>query len=376
LPASHKMTIRVLHIIGSLKLGGAQVSVKYLTENADCGKIESFVYPLRSRDIDIPIRGNVIKLPYRNYDPRKFLTILRLCKKYHIDIIHAHLEKPILGSLLAGYFRKVRVIVHEHGPVFRKGIKASIYRFLLRLLHHRASLIVANSHATADCLIDKIKVNPSRIRVIYNAVDLEVFTPGQQARQRIRNQLAIEPRDIVIGFVGRLHPVKGPDLLIEAMSLLLKKSPRYLLIMLGEGPQRCFLEALAERLGITDRVRFLGFHENVSEVMNVFDIGVIPSRQESFGIVALEYMSMKIPLVCSAVDGLAELVSDEETALVPADNTPKEIARSIERLADNRELCDQLAEAASHYCENFSVPKHIEAIENIYVELLNNNEYD
>ncbi|MCK4627416.1 MAG: hypothetical protein KAT56_00360, partial [Sedimentisphaerales bacterium] len=61
------MTIRILHIIGSLKLGGAQVSVKYLTENAADGKFETFVYPLRSRDIDIPIRGNVIKLPYRNY---------------------------------------------------------------------------------------------------------------------------------------------------------------------------------------------------------------------------------------------------------------------------------------------------------------------
>ncbi|MCK5269581.1 MAG: glycosyltransferase family 4 protein [Sedimentisphaerales bacterium] len=368
------MTIRVLHLIGSLKLGGAQVSVKYLTENADCGKIETFVYPLRSRDIDIPIRGNVIKLPYRNYDPRKFLTILRLCKKYHIDIIHAHLEKPILGGLLAGYFSKVRVIVHEHGPVFRKGIKASIYRFFLRLLHHRASLIIANSHATADCLINRIKVNPNRIRIIYNAVDLETFTPDRQARQRIRNQLAIEPRDIVIGFIGRLHTVKGPDLLIEAMSVLLKKSPRYLLIMLGEGPQRCFLEALAERLGITDCVRFLGFRENVSEVMNAFDIGVIPSRQEPFGIVALEYMSMKIPLVCSAADGLAELVSNEETALVPADNIPKEIAYSIERLADNREMCDQLTEAALCYCENFSVPKHIKAIENTYVELLNDNE--
>lgn len=370
------MTIRVLHIIGSLKLGGAQVSVKYLTENADDRKIETFVYPLRSRDIDMPIQGNVIKLPYRNYDPRKFLTILRLCKKYRIDIIHAHLEKPILGSLLAGYFRKVRVIVHERGPVFRKGVKASIYRFLLRLLHHRASLIIANSHATADCLIDRIKINPNRIRVIYNAVDLEAFTPDRQARRRIRNQLAIEPRDIVIGFVGRLHPVKGPDLLVEAMSLLLKKSPRYLLVMLGEGPQRSFLEALVERLDIADRVRFLGFRENVSEVMNAFDIGMIPSRQEAFGIVALEYMSMKIPLVCSAADGLAELVSDEETALVPAENTPKEIAHSIERLAGNRDLRDKLADAASHYCENFSVPNHIKVVENIYVELLNNNEYD
>ena len=87
-------------------------------------------------------------------------------------------------------------------------------------------------------------------------------------------------------------------------------------------------------------------------------------------------MSMKIPLVCSAANGLAELVSDEETALVPAENTPNEIAHSIERFADNRELRKKLTDVASRYCENFSVPNHIEAIEKIYVELLNNNEYD
>ena len=80
------MTVKVLHIIGNLKLGGAQVCVKYLVENTTMVDVENFVYPLRGREIDITVDGNIIKYPYCNYDPRKFFAIFKLCKKYDIDI--------------------------------------------------------------------------------------------------------------------------------------------------------------------------------------------------------------------------------------------------------------------------------------------------
>ena len=95
------MSIRVLHIIGNLRSGGAQVCLKQIVENNDTQEIEHFIYPLRCKHMDIPIDGHIIKLPYPNYDPRKFYAIFSLCKKYDIDIIHAHLHKPIIGALLA-----------------------------------------------------------------------------------------------------------------------------------------------------------------------------------------------------------------------------------------------------------------------------------
>ncbi len=108
------MAIRVLHITSSLGQGGAQVCVKYLVENAGSG-VEPFVYPLRYGGIDISVNGEVAELAYPNYDVRKFFSILRLCREHRIDIIHAHLEKSILGGLLASYFCKGCVVVHEHG---------------------------------------------------------------------------------------------------------------------------------------------------------------------------------------------------------------------------------------------------------------------
>jgi len=363
------MAIRVLHIISSLELGGAQVCVKYLVENAGSG-VEPFVYPLRCGRTDISVNGEVAKLAYPNYDVRKFFSILRLCREHRIDIIHAHLEKPILGGLLASYFCNSHVVIHEHGPIFRSGWRQKIYRLGLRLLAGRATVVLAVSEAVAKELAAKAKVKPDRIRVVHNAVNLDRFKPDEQKRRQFREQLGAGKDDIVIGYAGRLAYVKGVDLLVEAMGLLAEKSSRYLLVLVGQGRQREYLEKLTERLGISRRVKFLGFCDNVAEIMTAFDIGVVPSRQEAWGIVALELMSMKVPLVCSGVEGLAEIATDDETALLTSRNTAEEIAGCIERLTGDEALRGRLAQAGRQKSEEFSVGEYVRKIEQIYAELV------
>ncbi|MFC1782087.1 glycosyltransferase family 4 protein [Planctomycetota bacterium] len=366
--------MRILHITGNMRLGGAQMVVKYLVENADPDRVETFVYPLRPRPVDITIDGEVIEIPYRNYDPRKFWAILRLCRDFQIDIIHAHLHKPIIAALLAGFFRDVRVVVHEHGPIFRRGVQYGLYRWLLRLLKGRADAVIAVSQATADRLVQKARIDRDRITVIYNAVDIDAFAPTRAARDQVRKQWGISDDDIVLGFVGRLDYVKGTDLLIEALELLLQRSKRYFLVMVGEGPQRQGLERLMERWGIAERVKFAGFCEKVSETIQAFDIGVVPSREEALGIAALEMMRMRVPLVCSGVEGLAEIVTHEETALVPDENDPPEIARCVERLVNDKELHNKLADAAYQFTERFGINEYVRAVEQVYREVLGGRE--
>ena len=360
------MATRVLHIISSLKLGGAQVCVKYLVENATSGKVEAFVYPLRCQEIDIPINGNVITNKYKNYDPRKFFDILKICRNNNIDIIHAHLEKPVLGGLLATFFCNAKIVVHEHGPVFRKSFRHTVYRTVLRLLRSRASAFIAVSKSAAKQLTARVGVPPEKICVINNAVDRIKFTADRQKRIDIRKQLSVKDSDIVIGYLGRLSSVKGVDTVIEAMPELLKRNSDYLFMVLGHGPEMNYLKVLARRLNIADRVKFLGFREDASDVMNSFDIGVVPSRQEPFGIVALEFMSMRIPLVSTGVDGLGEIVSDRETAMVAEVDNAKQIAACIDLLANDKHLSDSLANAAYEFSGKFGMPQYIQAVEEMY----------
>ncbi|MFZ9012291.1 MAG: glycosyltransferase family 4 protein, partial [Anaerohalosphaeraceae bacterium] len=332
------MAIRVLHIIGSLRLGGAQICLKQIVEHNNDPAIEHFVYTLRSKQIDIPIEGAVLSNPYGNYDPRKFFDILRICREYNIDIIHAHLHKPVLGALLTTYFQKIPVIVHEHGSIARPGIQYTFYRLMLRLLKKRASLFIAVSHAAAKQLTNYSKIEPDRVKVVYNAVDLEKFSPKPEIRQSIRNELNIAPEDIVIGFVGRLSHVKGPDILLNAFSLLIRKNPNYMLVFLGSGDMEKQLRSKANNSGSGNRVKFLGFRENAAEIMNAFDIAAITSRQDAFPLTPLEIMSMKIPLVSCNVYGLAEIVMDRKNALIPQKNAPSQIADCIEQLTHNETL--------------------------------------
>lgn len=357
--------MKVLHIINSLGFGGAQICVKYLVENTT-DDIEHIVYPLRGYKIDIQIRGELIRTEYCNYDPRKFFTILRLCRKYDIDIIHAHLEKSIIGSLLASFFSKVPVVIHEHGPVCSTGWRFSLYRLALRILRSRTSATIAVSNTIADCLVKKIGINRNQIQVIYNAVDIDRFQPDERKRQQMRDKLSISPEATVVGFAGRLDHIKGADLLIKAFGILANESERFILVIAGDGPERKYLQALSENIGIAEKVKFLGFIDNIAEVMNTFDIGVVPSRQESFGLTAVEFMSMSIPLVCSGVDGLAEIVTDGENALVASSNIPEEIADCIRRIADDSALGKRLADTAKENCNKYSVQEYITAFRCLY----------
>jgi len=363
------MPIRVLHVIGSLRLGGAQVCVKQIVEHNVNPKIEHIVYPLRSQQIDIPIEGTVVKLPYRNYDPRKFFAIFSLCKQYKIDIIHAHLHKPIIGALLARFFMDIPVIVHEHCSIAYKGLQYSLFRFLLRLLKSKADLYIAVSKATVIDLKLNANVDPQHIQVVYNAVDLDKFTPNPEKRVTLRQEIGIESNDIVLGFVGRLSSVKGTELIIEALALLLKENPNFLAVFLGHGVQQNELVQLAKRRGVSDRVKFLGFRENVSDLLNIFDIALMPSRKEGLPLTTLEYMSMKIPVISSGVDGMGEILTDQENAIILKENTPSHISKSVLRLTNDPVFRQFLIENAHRYVQNFSIPRFVKQINEIYRKL-------
>jgi len=361
-----KMTLKVLHVIDHLGFGGGQMSVRTIVENITSSKIECLICQLRAAPETIPLNAKVITLNYKKYDPRTVFALARLCREHKIDVLHAHLQKSIISCLLVSCFYGVPVVVHEHGAIFSKEAFSSIYRLLLRMLYRRASVIIANSQATANELIKRAAVKKDYIKVIYNSIDFGIFDYRKVSREESRRNLDISNEDFVIGFVGRLHPVKGVDILIRAFAGLLKQSPRYSLVLAGDGPQREYLEALTSQLGIANRVRFLGMLEDIPQIMAAFDVGVVPSRQESFGIALIELMSMKIPVISSGREGLAELVEDKITGLVVRDNNMDEIRLCIQRLAEDECLRNRLAEAAYTFSEKFKPEEQVKKIEEIY----------
>ena len=264
----------------------------------------------------------------------------------------------------------MRVVIHEHGPIFRPGLQYDLYRRLLRRWRSAADGVIAVSAAAAERLVAVAGIERERIRVIRNAVDLEAFKTDATARQAVRRAWGVTDDQVVLGYVGRLDFVKGVDLLVEAFGLLQKESERYYLVLAGDGPQRGKLEERVKQLTAADHVRFLGFCPRPQEVMQGFDIGVVPSRQEALGIAALELMRMQVPLVGSGVEGMAEILQDEQTGLIPNQNSPEGIARCVKRLTADKALRQRLSRAAYQFTECFGIAEYVRAVEEVYREVL------
>jgi glycosyltransferase involved in cell wall biosynthesis len=363
------MKIRVLHVIDHLGYGGAPFVVKNLVERMPADRIESCVCALRPNPKPIPIEAEVINLRCRKHSPAAIWSIAVLCKTRRIDIIHAHLQKAILSSLLATSRCESGLVIHEHGAIFRGGT-GCLYRRLLRLLGPRADAVIANSEATKTALQRTLRRPSIPVSVVYNFIDLERFDPERYDRVEARQSLGLGQDTFVAGFVGRLDRAKGADLLVDAAALLRDEKDSYRFLVVGDGPERGHLEKRIRKSGLDEMVVLAGLRENAAAVMRAFDVGVVPSRREAFGIAALELMRMNVPVIVSPVGGLPELVRDGETGVVLPRLAPEEIARSIRGLREDHALRERLRRHAFDYSSSFDGRGPLRQIVELYEQLM------
>lgn len=361
------MTLNVLHVISSLGLGGAQTCLKAFIP-ALPPDIRSFVYPLRSRIIDIPIPAETICNNLPNYDPRKIIHFLQTCRRFNIDIIHAHLEKAILLSLATCPFHKLPVILHEHGPIGDEGRDHNFYRFCLRRSHRRAAAIIAVSSSIADALTKYAAIPPKNITIIPNAIDLRLFSPSCEMRIQLRKQLHLEDHHIALGYVGRLDPIKGADLLIDIIRGLIQTNPNARLIIIGDGPLAPAIQHKIKMENLTHAVCFLGFQPNIHQWINAFDLALVPSRHESFGIVLLELMAMHIPVICSGVDGMTDFISQKNAIIVPT-GKPDDYARAVSQLIQSPEYKQVILNNAYVTAQHYSDKNQADKIYQLYQKI-------
>lgn len=204
-----------------------------------------------------------------------------------------------------------------------------------------ADRLVANTDAEAAELVELYDADPARVRVVNPGVDLRLFRPGDQAASR--QELGVDPDALLVGFVGRLQPLKAPDLLIEAVADLLQRRPDLrgrLHVVINGGPSGNGLDHphavqdLAQERGIAQWVRFEapGPRERLVHWYRACDVLAVPSYNESFGLVALEAQACGTPVLAAGVGGLPTAVRGG--VLVPTHEVP-EWSTALEKLLDD-----------------------------------------
>ncbi|MDM8535884.1 glycosyltransferase family 4 protein [Desulfobacterales bacterium HSG17] len=338
------------------------LSVQRLVESGKKNSVSFICLPSLVRKID----------PLKDAAALVFLICLLLKKRP--EIVHTHTSKAGILGRLAAWFARVPVIIHTpHGHVFYGHFRANLTAFFLiiekimSLITRR--IIMLTKGEKNDCI--KLCLAPvKKIMTIHSGVDIDVFAGSGTDRNNIKNQLGLEPDNIVIGTVGWLLPIKGPKYLLKAMFRVWQDFPDVKLLFVGKGDLRIELETEAMKHGVLDKVFFAGWRDDVHEIMHVFDIFVLASLNEGMGRVIVEAMAAGKPVIASNTGGIPDLLSHGKNGLLVPPADADALAHAILNLLLNPEKALIMGLNGKRKCWNFSLDFMMEKLENLYDDLL------
>ena len=296
------------------------------------------------------------------------VQLIKLFRRIAPDVVHSHSGVWFRASRAARLAR-VPVVIHtEHG---RPTPDRMNDRLIDSLASRSTDLVIAVSEALAGILRRHIVRDSRRLRVITNGVDVDRLRPVPDASV-LRRELDIPAGTPVIGSVGRLEPVKNYQLALKALARteMLNSGPPPWLVLVGDGSERRTLEQLARTLGISGRVRFLGWRDEVERLYGAFDIFTLPSRSEGTSISLLEAMSMGLCPVVTDVGGNSGVLGPElSSLLVPADDDAA-LSAAWRRQLLNVELRRDIGRRARARVQSeFSLERMVEHHIDVYQQL-------
>ena len=266
------------------------------------------------------------------------------------DVVWLQYMTPTLAPLLVARLFTRRLIACSH--VAAGHYHSRDKRRLRWLARWWCDRFVCVSQTTARGIFGPLEPSSpwaDRVAVLPNALDMGQVDAAQ-ARDWQR-ELGLPATTRIGGYVGRLAHNKGVDILIRAATVLRPDHPDLHWVIVGDGADRGSLQALASELGVATVIHFVGAvtRPGALAAFKGFDVAVVPSREEGFGLSALEAMACRVPLVASRVDALAEVVVDGVTGVLFDPGSPEDLAEKLDVVLSDETLCDGLNQAARDY---------------------------
>ena len=338
--------------------------------------IVSYSVPFRLREFNPNVRFHEVEVssyPLFKYPPYTLGLATKLAEvasDEKLDIIHAHyavphavsafLAKEILGE------GAPKIVTTLHGTdITLVGADESFHR-VTRFAIQVSDGVTAVSQYLRRRTIEEFSVSRP-VEVIYNFIDT---SRGEAMEEDCARSTWAPNGEKILMHASNFRPVKRVSDVIRIFDLVHREIPSKLLLV-GEGPERLFVQQLVKELGLRDHVRFLGEQNYLESLLRCTDLVLLPSEQESFGLVALEAMSCRVPVIGTAVGGLPEVVSSGETGfLLPVGEVRAMADAAIELLADPDRLAQFGARAQSRARERFGSETIVPQYEALYQSLL------
>jgi len=272
-----------------------------------------------------------------------------LLVRHNVDIVNPHGYKADLYAYAAFRpTRKALVATVHNWPSRRLSMRA--YALLDRIVLRRFDKVIGVSEVPTN-ILRRSRIAADKIATIPNGVDAERFDPAVPS---LRKEMAADGGTLV-GFVGRLVPEKGGEVLLRAAQQVLVVHPRIKFVFVGEGPSRKRWEALATQLGIAKQVVFVGARDDMPGVYSSLDLVVLPSYIESMPMCLLEAMAAGKPVVATRVGAVPQLVASDQIGLLVEPGSVDALSTGIRRVLEDHELALRLGNnARQHVARNFS----------------------
>ncbi len=291
---------------------------------------------------------------------------IKLCREKKINVWHGHDYKTNLLGWIASKFHPMRLITTAHGWVDFSGRLPTYYKYEKHWILPRYEKVICVSSTVMEQAIAG-GTPESNCVLIENAIDHEQFSRSRTIPEAKANDFGIAEDRFLVGSIGRLSPEKGFDLLIDAVSTLIKQGLNAELVIAGEGPEKAKLQQQINQLGMQDRIRLIGFCQDTRSFYETLDLFVLSSHREGLPNVVLEAMAIGTPVIATAVDGVPRIITDGvDGILIPADSSAS-ITNAIHKLSTNPELLVTLSNQGIRTIRNdWSFKRRMERIGDIY----------
>lgn len=341
--------VRIAYVIDTLDVGGTELNAVRTAEALNRRKYHLTVFhlsedgPLKARYRALGV--DMVHLPISNlYSVATAAQGNRFAGhliKLDIDVVHTH---DVYTNSFAIPWARLRtrcaVLASRR---WTDDVPRAALKIVNRIACGFAHRILANSDSVADFLVRVEKVPRAKIVAIGNFIGERAFLRVSEAeREKQRDRWGVPPGAFVIGCVSRLAPVKNHQLLIRALATL---PEAFHLVLIGDGPSRADLEALATHLGVTHRVHFTGELLADMNLHQFFDVSVLVSRSEGFPNAILEALAARRAVVATPAGGIPDLVKHEATGLIVEQDDVAMLARHLTRISQDTELATLLGTA-------------------------------
>lgn len=375
--------IRLLWLIDSLTVGGAERLVTTFAKHLDRDRYDLIVVCLKSISgnpmaVTLEEMGVKVKVLHAKNlrDVRTFFQLLSFIRNKHIDIIHTHLTYADIWGRLAGWITKTKVVSTIHVPRFFNYLNPRFRDRIIERLAMMARKHIGDITLSVSNALGRVHVShgfpEARLKTVYNGIDLSRFNATYaDSRNKIRQNLGISLEAPLVITVSVLREGKGHDILLSAAEQVVARVPKVTFLIVGSGPLEDSLKKRVQQSILKDHVVFTGNRNDIPELLASADLFALPSYDDPLPTVTLEAMALQLPVVGFISGGIPEMVQDGHTGLLAPASDESAFAKNISELLLQPVTCKEMGEAGYHrVCEVFSAQRWAHNLQNIYERIL------